>query len=234
MPQSETLRIESGYGSHYEVSIAGLGTRAYAFTIDWHIRILAATLWFGISQLIINQLSLSEIGFAQISSVGPAVFIYLFYHPVLELLMEGNTPGKRYAKIRVVTGQGLAPGASTIMIRNVMRLIDSMPVLYMVGIVCCLVTQRQVRIGDLAAGTLLIYDQEVEALTDSVDELLVADGLSMQQLQAVKHLLNRWSDLEVDKREQLAMALLRKLGKPVLGATDGKALKLNLEALVSS
>ncbi|MFT4797344.1 MAG: putative RDD family membrane protein YckC [Sulfitobacter sp.] len=233
MSQDDALKIESGYGFNYEVAVAGLGARAYAFTIDWHIRFLTALLWLGISLLIVTQFSPIGSTLAQIVSIAPALFIYFFYHPVLELMMEGNTPGKRYVKVRVVTIDGLAPSSTAIMLRNIMRIVDSMPTFYIVGIVCCLITKRQVRIGDLAAGTLLVYDHGGETLADSVDDLLETETLSMQELQTVKRLLNRWSDLEVAKRAQLGQALLHKLGEHVHVTTDEKALKQRLENLVS-
>ena len=88
----------------------------------------------------------------------PAAAIYFLYHPLLEILMQGRTPGKRMAGIRIVTERALTPDAGALIIRNVFRLVDSLPAFYLFGLVVAMFTARQVRIGDLAAGTLLIYD----------------------------------------------------------------------------
>ena len=64
----------------------------------------------------------------------PALAIYFLYHPVLELAMRGRTPGKRSAGIHVVTRDGSAPSAGALLVRNVFRLIDSLPVAYGVGL----------------------------------------------------------------------------------------------------
>src|SRR5690606_18924459 len=88
----------------------------------------------------------------------PATAIYLLYHPVLEVAMRGRTPGKRIAGVRVVRRDGGVPGVGALLVRNVFRLVDSLPFLYCVGLTAAVLTEHSVRIGDMAAGTLLVYD----------------------------------------------------------------------------
>jgi uncharacterized RDD family membrane protein YckC len=146
-----------------ELPIAGPGGRAYAFVIDWHIRLLLAVAWW----LIVTLLVAGGDGFGEALVGGsrqaidfaalPAAFIYFFYHPVLEWWMEGQTPGKRMAGIRIVTRAGAPPSLAAILVRNALRLLDSLPALYCLGFMTTLLTQDHVRIGDLAAGTVLVY-----------------------------------------------------------------------------
>src|SRR6185437_10103775 len=84
---------------------------------------------------------------------------YFLYHPVLEVTMRGRTPGKRMAGVRIVTAEGDMAGIGALMMRNLFRLIDSLPMFYLVGLVCCFVTQQRVRFGDIAAGTVLVLDE---------------------------------------------------------------------------
>ena len=64
----------------------------------------------------------------------PPLLIYFFYHPILEVLMHGQTPGKRLAGVRVVDREGGIPSTGAILIRNVFRLVDSLPSFYVVGL----------------------------------------------------------------------------------------------------
>jgi uncharacterized membrane protein SpoIIM required for sporulation/uncharacterized RDD family membrane protein YckC len=157
------LVVESATGVEVHIRVAGPGARSLAFVIDWHIRLILAASWFTVAALIYSHartLALPHTADpAWVSLVAaPAAAIYLLYHGVLELSMRGSTPGKRMAGIRISARDGGAPTAGALLIRNVFRLIDSLPLAYGVGLLTVLLTPEQVRIGDLAAGTLLVYD----------------------------------------------------------------------------
>jgi uncharacterized membrane protein SpoIIM required for sporulation len=74
------------------------------------------------------------------------------------VLTSGSTPGKRLAALRVVARDGATASVGALLVRNVFRVIDSLPVVYGVGLVTSMLRDDHVRIGDLAAGTLLVYD----------------------------------------------------------------------------
>jgi uncharacterized RDD family membrane protein YckC len=211
------LTLKSVTGVDVELQIAGPGSRSYAFVIDWHIRLLFAVLWFfgaipffGISSGLGNVLR--SAGFILIGFL-PSVLIYFFYHPVLELSMRGRTPGKRIAGVRLVTIQGGIPSAGAILIRNLFRLLDSLPLLYVIGLVCVMFTRNHVRVGDMAAGTLLVLDA-----TESEKSLAVLGGtgtepgtLNPQEFELVHDLLERWPMLNDATRKNLARTLLTKI-----------------------
>jgi hypothetical protein len=126
--------------------------------------------------------------------------------------MGGRTPGKRMAGIRIVMRDGTPPGIGPLLIRNVFRLLDSLPLVYVVGIVACFITQREVRVGDMAAGTLLVYDEGVEK--ESVEQLVLqgsAAGLSAAQADLVSDVLARWDALDPQARLQIARQALHRL-----------------------
>jgi uncharacterized RDD family membrane protein YckC len=213
------LTLKSVTGVDVELQIAGPGTRSYAFIIDWHIRLLFVALWligvgpmFGLFSSGFN-LSNSPSGVLLFIFL-PPVIIYLFYHPVLELAMRGRTPGKRIAGVRVVTRDGEIPSGGAILIRNVFRLVDSMPAFYIVGLVCVLFTDRHVRVGDLASGTLLVIDA-----AESDKSLAVlsgahnpgADTLNPQAFELVHEILERWPSLDDATRSAIARSLLIKV-----------------------
>jgi uncharacterized membrane protein SpoIIM required for sporulation len=83
--------------------------------------------------------------------------------------MVGQTPGKRLACVRIVALDGATPTVGALLVRNLFRVIDSLPVMYGVGLLTSMVRDDHVRIGDLAAGTLLIYDHSGIAPSAALD-----------------------------------------------------------------
>lgn len=217
----ERLRIVGLTGVDVELTIAGPGSRSYAFLIDWQLRVLLALAWFCAGWLIAQTdgVGPSRHGLFGYAVILPAVCIYLFYHPVLEVLMRGRTPGKRRAGLRIVTRSGGTPGLGALLMRNIFRLIDSLPAFYLLGLLCCFLSAQRVRIGDLAAGTLLIVDSAApDAALASLGGALAgaaADGLSPAAAELVHELLERWSSLQPQRRGELARMLLSRI--------DGKA-----------
>ena len=139
--------------------IAGAGSRSYAFIVDWHIRLLTASAWILTGALALH----GDPGLRPRAALFiwiPAAAIYFLYHPLIELMLRGQSPGKRIAGVRIVGPDGRTPGHGAVLIRNVFRLIDSLPLFYMVGLVSCIVTQDHLRIGDIAAGTRLVHAHE--------------------------------------------------------------------------
>ncbi len=80
------------------------------------------------------------------------------YRIVAEWRWRGQTLGKRVLRLRVVDGEGLPLTLSQILLRNLLRLIDALPALYLVGGLTAFINRRGQRLGDLAAGTLVIWE----------------------------------------------------------------------------
>ena len=140
-----------------QLPVAGLGGRSYAFLLDWHIRAFAGLAWYAASIWIQDRHfipSETDPPF-WLAAVAPALVIYLFYQPGFEIL-TASTPGKRLAGVRIVDRDGRRPGTVALIVRNALRPVDSL-VFYAVGMASVLLTREAVRIGDLAAGTLLVY-----------------------------------------------------------------------------
>ena len=147
----------TGKGADLKLPIAGLGGRSYAFLLDWHIRVVAGFAWYAATTLILKRDFIP----AELDStfwwgiLFPSLAFYLLYHAVFEIL-TGGTPGKRLAGVRIVDRNGGTPPVRALLVRNVLRPIDSF-VFYAVGLASVLFTRQAVRLGDLAAGTLLVY-----------------------------------------------------------------------------
>jgi hypothetical protein len=155
----------------------------------------------------------------------PALSLYFLYHPAVELAMRGRTPGKRRAGIRIVTRSGEPPGAGALLVRNVFRLIDSLPVMYGVGLTLMMLTRDSLRCGDMAAGTLLVYERSV---TDN--DLLHAAAQRIGTLdtagaEIAADLLQRWSSLVPEARIRLARQLLQRYLGAAADLSDGDDLQ---------
>jgi uncharacterized RDD family membrane protein YckC len=214
----ERITIASATGVDVTLSIAGPGARSYAFVIDWHFRLLLALAWFFAAGWLASGHLLGPPDGEEpsttwvLAAVLPALAIYFLYHPVLEIVMRGRTPGKRVAGVRIVDEAGGLPSVGAILIRNVFRLIDALPGFYAVGLVTSILTTRRVRVGDLAAGTLLVTDHA--ATVDRLEVLgSVASGSTQDPALAevALDLLARWDQLGEERRATVALAVLRRL-----------------------
>ncbi len=217
----ENIVLHTTDGVELALPIAGIGGRSYAFLIDWHIRVLLAMAWliaamvtagllFGDSGKLMGEGSLAT-GFYFV--ILPSITIYVLYHPFLEIAMKGRTPGKRMAGIRIVSDQGQTPGVGALLIRNIFRLVDSLPVFYILGLSVAMATGRQVRIGDLAAGTLLVYEERPMKAGFN-QHLHEHPRLGPTDLDWLEDLLDRWEGLDREVRRGLAVKFLERVGEP--------------------
>lgn len=128
-----------------------IGRRVAAALLD----IAALAVLFVVMGLLFGE-SEAEGGHASINLHGGAAVAFfvlaLAYYFVFEAL-TGATPGKRALGLRVVGADGGAPGAGRVAVRTLLRIVDALPFLYLVGFVTVLATGSRQRVGDLAAGT---------------------------------------------------------------------------------
>jgi uncharacterized RDD family membrane protein YckC len=231
----ELLHITGLTGIELNLAIAGPGSRSYAFITDWFIRLLLSLAWMSGVWLLLNILGRPT---PAPLIVWPALAIYLLYHPVLEIWMQGRTPGKRTAGVRLVTLRGGQPSVSAILIRNVFRLLDSAPAFYMIGLTCCMFTKDRVRVGDLAAGTVLVLDSTKAArVLELMPGLAAHAGLDPRLVELIQDLLDRWPSLSLESRQALARSLLaravRSLDRDALGALGESELQQRLRTVLA-
>jgi uncharacterized RDD family membrane protein YckC len=233
------LVIDSVTGIDVSLPVAGPGARAYAFLVDWHIRVILALGWFVSGALLYNgrfilspPLSSDARWFGAV--VAPALAIYFLYHHAVELAMRGSTPGKRMAGVRIVARDGGAPSAGALLTRNVFRLVDSLPLFYGVGLITVVLTRDNLRIGDMAAGTLLVFERSDARLPTRASDAHRVSGLDAAGAEIVAELLERWPALQPDARVRLARQVLtRYAGELGESGDDDDAWRMRLERLAS-
>lgn len=229
----EAITIHSVGGVEVELPVAGLGGRSLAFIIDIHIRVILAMAWgFGVGWWLQNIGIAGDLFFWL--AVLPAFAIYFLYHPLLEWLMGGRTPGKRMMGLRIITEEGLTPGLGPILVRNIFRLVDTLPSAYVLGLVVAYFNRRHARLGDIAGGTLLTYEDalRLKALEGLFDE--AGAQLSLKQRELLMELLERWSGLLPERRRAMAETLLKGQGQtpPAKGRGYEGRLKTALEGML--
>lgn len=181
------MEVRTPEGVTFEIPIASPFSRCLALAIDIAV-IFALTILFSqvIGALKIMLSGIPVIGrVAEDFGTGALIVLQFFlaigYGMVTEWLWSGQTLGKRMMKLRVIDERGLPLGLKQVIIRNLFRLLDMMPsTFYLLGGVSCLLTRRCQRIGDIAAGTLVI--REMEVAPPEIGELLTAGKNSFATL----------------------------------------------------
>ena len=237
MHDARDLVVDSVTGVDLALPVAGPGARSYAFLIDWVIRAILFTAWYGVAAVLYNRrwtfiAPLSPDAKWFVLVVMPAAAMYFLYHFVLEMAMHGRTPGKRMAGVHIVTREGGSPGVGALLTRNVFRLVDCMPLLYGVGLITALATRDHVRVGDMAAGTLLVYERPDVVLPElAVPEAPGERTLRSSDTEIITDLLLRWPHLDSEARQSLVTAVLSRHGVAVATPTDAW-LRAQLERLL--
>lgn len=131
---------------------AGLGSRFVAFTLDFTLVTGAAAL---VSQLAHGLPG----GIGTLASALALLLLTWGYHVYFEVRHQGQSPGKRIASIRVVDDRGLPLSLEQSLVRNVVRVLDALPIGYAAGALSCGLDPRRRRLGDIAAGTLVVRER---------------------------------------------------------------------------
>jgi uncharacterized RDD family membrane protein YckC len=172
------------------------------------------------------------------------LFALVFGYDVLfETRAAGRTPGKRWAGLRVILPSGRRITVPVSAVRNLLRLVDFLPGFYAVGVISILVSQRNQRVGDLAAGTLVVRERKPTrpVVATGPPAVVGADDLaqwdvsavSAQEIAAVREFLSRRPTLEPGARAGLAQQLAAGLQHHVAGGPPGLSAEQFLEAVAS-
>jgi uncharacterized membrane protein SpoIIM required for sporulation/uncharacterized RDD family membrane protein YckC len=173
----------------FSYTIAGIGSRAAAATIDY---VLIALLLFtlgigGIAFLGVTKTRIAAGGAWVLAVLMLLVFgVFWGYYVLFEALWDGQTPGKRRLGLRVVRDGGYSVGFAASAVRNLMRIIDLQPgASYGVGMISAILSPSGKRLGDYAAGTLVVRERAATLAADR--------GASAEEQALITQAAPRWA-----------------------------------------
>src|SRR6185503_6458597 len=165
----ETLVIETPERVPLHFALASIGNRFIACAIDHTIQIVTLIV---IVIMFLFVADVADLG-NRVSNTPKwiiallIIFVFLLmsgYFAFFEWLWHGQTPGKRWLKLRVIREDGRPIGFFEAVVRNLLREFDIMPFpFYSIGLVSVFATDRDQRVGDLVAGTVVVREREAEA-----------------------------------------------------------------------
>jgi uncharacterized RDD family membrane protein YckC len=216
------------------VDVAGLGSRMIAWLIDSLIQlavVLPIVLGVGAGNLADGP---------ELVVVSLVIFLIVWgYYPIFEVLWQGRTPGKRAQRIRVIRTDGQPANGAAILVRNLIRILDVI-LLPFLAVISMLVTSRAQRLGDLAAGTMVVREPrfsepETIRLPSRADLPVVdATGLTEREYDVIRSFLARRSSLDPTARWRLAAQLAASVRGRVGSLPDGVPDEAMLEAVAQS
>jgi uncharacterized RDD family membrane protein YckC len=193
------LRIRTPEGITFAYPLAGPVTRCLAWAVDGVIVIVAtmsasyAIMWMALIAPDLTSAAM-VIGYFLLS-VG--------YGVVLEWFWRGQTVGKRFFRLRVMDADGLRLQFHQVLMRNLVRFADMLPFMYLVGGLACLISRKAQRLGDLAAGTIVVYQRKHGE--PDLDQLL---GSKFNSLRMHPHLCARLRQRVSPEEARIALQAL--------------------------
>jgi len=199
----EVVEVSTPERVAFQFRLGGLGSRFIALSVDLLVQIVMIVVVYtalfivgvGLSTLIdIIAGGKTTLGSAIANTLLALAIISLFliqwgYFVFFEVRRGGQTPGKRLMHLRVVRDKGQPVRFFDSVIRNILRIVDALPGTQMVGVVSILANKRNKRVGDLAAGTIVVREASLPApahaaaaaAIESDDAALIAEFLRRRE-----------------------------------------------------
>jgi uncharacterized RDD family membrane protein YckC len=237
MEFEDRLTIATPEGVDLELTLAGVGSRFASAVVDYLIQgVLLVALYVVMAAGL--HADPGGGGFPLAIWAVLSFLLFVGYDVSFEVLNSGRTPGKRLNGLRVVREDGSPVTFPTSAVRNVLRLVDIQPGLYLVGMASILIARRNQRLGDLAAGTLVVRERKPlpsELLLPAAAQQPAWDtsAIAPEELDAVLAFLARRQELTADARFQLASELAGRLRPKVGGPVGVEDAELFLERLAA-
>ena len=250
----DQVTIETPEHIQLSYELAGIGSRFLAGFVDSLIQTIAIV-HIAIAVSLIGSLEgeVARMPIRVVIVVGAGLLIVIGYYVLFEMIWDGQSPGKRMAGLRVIRADGTPIAIGDSLIRNILRLVDLIPIYYTVGIIAVFFTKRCQRLGDLAAGTIVVKERARDLPTappsvadappiafviPAPEEILsiLREGLGRltpQELSTVDRFIERRFELDAEARYRLSQQIAAplRLRFPALQATDLPASEHFLEIL---
>jgi len=214
MPRKITIITPENVRIDYE--LAGIASRCSAAFVDHLLQLGLLGVLYAMRYLTGKYIEIPVISWG-VAIMGIAAFVINYgYYLYFETVWNGQTPGKRFSRTRTVREGGVPIDLSCAALRNLIRVVDFLPVFYILGGITVLISSYNKRLGDYAAGTLVVKERtewrgnlntEKTQTTQPVPESEYVRNIelvSAEDFAAISRFLDRQIELEKDVREQLA------------------------------
>ncbi len=201
MDKLDTFRkYETPEGIVLRLRIAGPPSRAYAWLIDTAIKI---------GVYIVLAMTIGALGKSGFGIMMILMFITEWFYPVIFEVIQGATPGKKVLGLSVMHDNGTPIHFTSSMIRNLLRVIDFLPLFYGAGFISMIINKDFKRIGDMAAGTIVVYEESEKQLGKifSVKPVQPPLGLMVNEQRTLLDLAERSEYLSTERCIELSEIL---------------------------
>ena len=226
------INLQTPESVELEFTLAGIGNRSFALIIDYIIIGLVVLFVWIIGAFLAFQISLSIYGFTPnklaqwiwaIQSI--TIFaIYTGYFVIFETLLQGQTPGKKWAKIRVICDNGRPERLPQAILRALLRPVDD---ILFIGVFFIIFSQKEKRIGDLVAGTIVVQDEQTSNanfdISPEAKDLAVRLGIEAEianllpeDFAIIRDFLQRRKNMILEYQHQLSRKLAQQVKEIIL------------------
>lgn len=251
MELDDHILIATPEGIELDLQLAGLGSRMVAAAIDIAIRIVLLFAYLLALGLFVGEEAPGVIA----AGIYILLFLLMFgYDIIFETLGSGRTPGKRWTGLRVVREGGHPVGFLASAIRSALRLFDTVPPLTAIGFISIFFTAKHQRLGDLAAGTIVIRDRHaklrasrgrrIRRAARHAPQIPIIDPeelagwdvstITTTELATVRQFLERRPTLTPEARHRLGWQLAQRLRPKVAGTPDDLHHETFLEGMAAA
>jgi uncharacterized RDD family membrane protein YckC len=173
---SSELRIRTPEGIVFAYALAGPITRCMAWVVDFSV---VAGICIVIALLCLLAGALTSMDLMIALLIVAFFVVWIGYGVILEWRWRGQTIGKRVLGLRVMDANGLRLQFHQVLLRNILRPVDALPAFYLIGGLACLLSRRAQRLGDLAAGTIVVH--HARHLEPDLEQLLAGKYNSLRE-----------------------------------------------------
>ena len=226
------INLQTPESVELEFTLAGIGNRSFALIIDYIIFGLTILLVWSLSAFLAFQLVPNLIGNGFSDRLAQWIWaiqsmatfaIYVGYFVVLETLWQGQTPGKKWTKIRVIRDNGKPERLTQAILRALLRPVDDM---LFIGVFFIIFTPQEKRLGDMVAGTIVVQEEvpklTVEISTEAEDLAVQLrmeaeiDNLLPEDFATIRDFLQRRKNIMLQYQHQLSRKLAEQVREVIL------------------
>ncbi|MBW4535062.1 MAG: RDD family protein [Pleurocapsa minor HA4230-MV1] len=226
------INLQTPESVELEFTLAGIGNRSFALIIDYIIFGLTILLVWSLSAFLAFQLVPNLIGNGFSDRLAQWIWaiqsmttfaIYVGYFVVLETLWQGQTPGKKWTKIRVIRDNGKPERLPQAILRALLRPVDDM---LFIGVFFIIFTPQEKRLGDMLAGTIVVQEEAakltVEISTEAEDLAVQLrmeaeiDNLLPEDFATIRDFLQRRKNIMLEYQHQLSRKLAEQVREIIL------------------